>query len=298
MKDLTLVVLAAGMGSRFGGLKQIEPVGPNDEFIIDYSVYDAIKNGFTKIVFVIKQENYEIFKNTIGKRVEGKIKVAYAFQDINDLPKEKEFPKREKPLGTAHAIWCSRNEIEGNFAIINADDFYGRDSFKVLSEHLLNNESDFCMVGYKIVNTLTENGSVKRGVCQEENGYLSSLIESKVEKVNNEIICNPLDGSSSFKVLDDALVSMNMFGFTNKVFDFICNDFDKFYEKNKENLDSCEYLIPDVVFNNIENDNITVKVLKTDAKWFGVTYKEDKKDVVKELCKMTNNGVYESPLWK
>ena len=147
MKDLTLVILAAGMGSRFGGLKQIEPVGVNNEFIIDYSVYDAIKYGFTKIVFVIKRENYEVFKNTIGKRVEGKIKVSYAFQYIKDLPKEKEFPSREKPLGTAHAIWCARSEIEGNFAIINADDFYGRDAFTVLSNHLLNESHEFCMVG-------------------------------------------------------------------------------------------------------------------------------------------------------
>ena len=298
MKDLTLVILAAGMGSRFGGLKQIEPVGVNNEFIIDYSVYDAIKCGFTKIVFVIKRENYEVFKDTIGKRVEGKIKVSYAFQDMNDLPKKVYFPNREKPLGTAHAIWCARNEIEGPFAIINADDFYGRYSFKVLSEHLLNNESDFCMVGYKISNTLTENGSVKRGVCEEKDGYLSSLIESKVETVNGKIICNPLDGSSSFKVLDDALVSMNMLGFNKKIFDFIENGFDEFYEKNKDNLDTCEYLIPDVVFKNIEKNSIKVKVLTTDAKWYGVTYKEDKEDVVNALSEMTLNGVYSNPLWK
>ena len=298
MKDLTLVILAAGMGSRFGGLKQIEPVGVNNEFIIDYSVYDAIKCGFTKVVFVIKKENYDVFKSTIGKRVEGKIKVSYAFQDINDLPKDVFFPNREKPLGTAHAIWCSRNEIEGNFAIINADDFYGRDAFKVLSEHLLNNESEFCMVGYKIANTLTENGSVKRGVCREENGYLSSLIESKVERKDNVIECLPLDGSPSFKVSDDSLVSMNMFGFNKKIFDFIEEGFDEFYKNNREKLDSCEYLIPDVVFNNIENNNIKVKVLKTDAKWFGVTYKEDKEDVVNALKEMTLNGTYNNPLWK
>ena len=298
MKDLTLVILAAGMGSRFGGLKQIEPVGVNNEFIIDYSVYDAIKNGFTKIVFVIKRENFEVFKNTIGKRVEGKIKVSYAFQDMNDLPKKVYFPNREKPLGTAHAIWCARNEIEGPFAIINADDFYGRDSFKVLSEHHLNNKSEFCMVGYKISNTLTENGSVKRGVCEEKEGYLSSLIESKVEKKDGEIVCSPLDGASSFKVSDNALVSMNMLGFTKKIFDYIYDDFDEFYEKNKDNLDTCEYLIPDVVFKNIEKNNIKVKVLTTDAKWYGVTYKEDKEDVVNALSEMTLNGVYSNPLWK
>jgi len=298
MKDLTLVILAAGMGSRFGGLKQIEPVGINNEFIIDYSVYDAIKCGFTKIVFVIKRENYDVFKNTIGKRVEGKIKVSYAFQDINDLPKDVFFPNREKPLGTSHAIWCARNEIEGNFAIINADDFYGRDAFKVLSEHLLNNESEFCMVGYKIANTLTENGSVKRGVCREEKGYLTSLIESKVERKDNVIECLPLDGSPSFKVSDNSLVSMNMFGFTKKIFNFIEEGFDEFYKNNKEKLDTCEYLISDVVFNNIENNNIKVKVLKTDAKWFGVTYKEDKKDVVNALKEMTLNGIYNNPLWK
>ncbi|MDD5980062.1 MAG: sugar phosphate nucleotidyltransferase [bacterium] len=299
-KELILVILAAGMGSRFGGLKQIEPVGPNNEFIIDYSIYDAKKAGFNKIVFLIKRENYDVFKETIGKRVEGKIDVSYAFQDILDLPKNMEFEEREKPLGTAHAIWCCRNLIKGNFAIINADDFYGYDSFKVLVDYLKNNDNfdEFCMVGYKISNTLTENGVVKRGVCQEKNGYLSSLIESKVSDESGIINCIPLNGSSSFIVEKDQLVSMNMFGFTTKIFNFIENDFEKFYQNNKESLKDCEYLIPDVVFDNIKQNNCKVKVLKTDAKWFGVTYKEDKEKVVEALKEMTDDNIYPSPLWK
>lgn len=300
MKDLTLVILAAGMGSRFGGLKQIEPVGKNGEFIIDYSIYDAKKAGFNKVVFVIKEENYEIFKNTIGKRVEDKIDVSYVFQDMKNLPKDVFLPEREKPLGTAHAIWCCKDVVKGNFAIINADDFYGASSFSLLADFLSKNEeiSEFCMIGYKISNTLTSNGSVKRGVCMENNGYLTSLIESKISRIDGKITCSPLDGSESFNVDDDALVSMNMFGFTNVIFDYIEKDFDKFYNNNKDNLDSCEYLIPDIVFDNIKNNNSKVKVLKTTAKWYGVTYKEDKQEVVTALDFMVANGIYNTPLWK
>ena len=183
----TLVILAAGMGSRFGGLKQIEPVGPNGEFIIDYSIYDAKRSGFEKVIFIIKEENLEVFEETIGKRIKPFIKVEYAFQKIDDLPEGYEIKDREKPLGTAHAIYCARNLIEGNFALMNADDFYGYGGIKKVSEFLdgdldKDNKENYALIGYKLVNTITDNGSVKRGVCNIKNGKLIGLDESLIEK--------------------------------------------------------------------------------------------------------------------
>ena len=299
MKDLTLVIMAAGMGSRFGGLKQIEPVGPNDEFIIDYSIYDAKKAGFNKVVFIIKKENYEIFKETIGKRVEDKIEVKYAFQELDMLPDGYSLPEnRIKPWGTAHAILCCKDLVNGCFAVINSDDFYGYDSYEVLAKFLKEKSDDkhFAMVGYKVANTLTENGSVKRGICEEKNNYLTKITESKVEKVNNEIICTPLDGSSSFIVPDDEVVSMNMFGFTDSIFDYLEKDFPKFLDENISNLTS-EYLIPDVIFDMIKKELIKMEVLKTDAKWYGVTYKEDKEEVVNAINEMVTTKKYNKNLW-
>ena len=303
MKDLTLVILAAGMGSRFGGLKQIEPVGPNGEFIIDYSIYDAKKAGFNKIVFVIKKENYEIFKETIGKRVEEKIEVAYAFQELDNLPNGYELPnERIKPWGTAHAILSAKDYVDGNFAIINADDFYGYESFEILANYLNNLTVDFkehfCMIGYKVANTLTENGSVKRGVCEEIEGYLSKIVESKVEKKDGQIVVSPLNGDDSFIVDENTLVSMNMFGFTHNIFDYIENHFPEFLEENKEDNLTCEYLIPDIVFDMIKKDMADVKVLKTNARWYGITYKEDKNEIVSAIQNMINDDIYPNYLWK
>lgn len=183
---MTLVIMAAGIGSRFGGLKQIEPVGPNGEFIIDYSIYDAIRSGFNKVVFIIKKENYDIFKETIGKRIEEKIKVEYVFQSNENVPIN--IPKeRTKPLGTAHAILCCKNVVKENFAIINADDFYGYDSFKQLSEFLKSTKNDFGIVSYKLGATLSSNGSVKRGVCYISDGYLNEIVESKIEFADGSV---------------------------------------------------------------------------------------------------------------
>lgn len=302
-KELTLVILAAGMGSRFGGLKQIEPFGPSGEFIIDYSIYDAKASGFTKVVFVIKEENYEVFKNTIGKRVEDKIEVCYAFQDLKDIPKKYILPSdRTKPLGTAHAIYAARKYINGNFAIINADDFYGRDSFQVLANFLKEDfdtpVKNYAMVGYKAANTMTLNGSVKRGVAKDHNGYLESLTESKLYYLNDEIIAEPLNGEESFKISKDTKVSMNMFGFTKDILKYIEDGFDEFFSKNKDNLLTCEYLIPDVVFKSIKDKVATVKVLETNSKWYGVTYKSDKESVVEAISNMIKNNEYPSDLWK
>mgnify|MGYP000941255738 FL=1 len=301
---MTLVILAAGMGSRFGGLKQIEPIDEYGHFIIDYSIYDAIREGFTKVVFIIKRENYDIFRETIGKRIEKKIEVEYVFQEINNLPEGYSVPEgRIKPWGTAHAILCAKDKVDENFAIINADDFYGRDAYHVISKFMKNNNTHdnilrYAMAGYKVKNTLTENGSVKRGVCEEENGYLTNIIECKVEKVDSEIIATPLEGGNSFKVLEDAPVSMNMFAFTKDIFKYLEEGFPLFLDKHKEDIDTCEYLIPSVVFEEIENKIATVEVLKTNAIWQGITYKEDKEKVVKEIKKLVDNNEYPKDLWK
>lgn len=302
-KDITLVILAAGMGSRFGGLKQIEPMGPSDEFIIDYSVYDAIKAGFNKIVFLIKRENYDLFKETIGARVEPHIKVEYAFQELNNLPIGYELPSdRTKPLGTAHAVLCCKDVVNEPFAMINADDFYGRDAFIKAYDFLVNadsNSNNYGMIGYMVSNTLTENGSVKRGVCEvDENDYLKSIIESKVERINNVIVAKPLDGRGEFNVDDKATVSMNFLLFTPSIFKHIEDRFPIFLEENKDNLLTSEYLIPDVLEKLIQENKVTTKVINTTASWYGVTYKEDTPSVRSAIKNLVDNGEYNYNLWK
>ncbi len=296
---MELVIMAAGMGSRFGGLKQIEPVHKNGEFIIDYSIYDAVRYGFDKVVFIIKEENYEVFKETIGNRISDKIKVEYVFQKNDNVPFE--VPSgRVKPFGTAHAILCCKDVIKDNFLVINSDDFYGRDAFRVASEYLKSEHksNEFGMVGYIVSNTLTENGSVKRGVCELKDGYITNLVESSVEKVNDKIIASPLDGRDSFEVNDDTLVSMNMFMFTPKIFELLESDFLEFYKNNVNNLLKCGYLIPEVVCNNIKKDKITFKAFKTTSKWMGVTYKEDKEIVVEGINSLVEGGEYPDKLWQ
>lgn len=298
MKDITLVILAAGMGSRFGGLKQVAPLGPNDEFIIDYSIYDAIKAGFNKVVFIIKEENYDIFKETIGLRVESHVKVEYVFQNNNNIPKEYDIPKdRVKPLGTAHAILCAKEKINEPFAIINADDFYGRDAFIKAADFLMHtNDNHFGMIGYDVNKTMTENGSVKRGVCEVNDNKLVSIIESKVERVNNDIIATPLDGRTPFKVSEDATVSMNLLLFTPIIFTYIEDGLVSFLEANKNDLSTCEYLIPDVLFDSIKKGS-TVSVIPTTATWYGVTYKEDSAYVKQSLKALVDNKEYNTNLW-
>lgn len=300
-QDLTLLILAAGMGSRFGGLKQIESMGPNGEFIIDYSIYDAIKAGFNKVVFVIKRENEEIFKETIGNRIAGKIKVEYAFQDLFDLPENFVCPEeRVKPWGTSHAILSARNLIHEPFLMINSDDFYGYDAFEVAANFLKNNESDhtYCVVGYRTENTLSENGSVKRGVCFSEDGLLTKLTESKLEKQEGKILATPLDGSASFEVTNDSYVSMNMLGFMPTVFPYLEQHFLPFLDQEKENILTCEYLIPESMKDMIQEGYAKILLLHTDAKWLGITYLEDKEYVVGEIRKLIECGIYPENLWK
>ena len=291
---MTLVIMAAGMGSRFGGLKQIEPVGPNGEFIIDYSIYDAKRCGFDKIVFIIKEENYEIFKETIGKRVEGKITVEYVFQNNLNVPIE--IPtERVKPLGTAHAILCCKDLVKENFAVINADDFYGYNAYKVLAENLRKTKDEFLMVSYLLGQTLTKSGKVKRGVCHKDGEYLTDITESEVIEENNKLVGTELETGKEINVDKNTLVSMNMFGFTPKIFELLENNFKEFLLTH--DIMKSEYLIPSELSKYIKEGLIKLRVLETDAKWFGITYKEDKEEFTEEINKLVKKSVYPSKLW-
>lgn len=301
-KDITLMILAAGMGSRFGGLKQIEPMGPNGEFIIDYSVYDAIKAGFTKIIFLIKEENYEVFKETIGKRVEPHIQVEYCFQKNDNIPVGYEIPEtRKKPLGTAHAILCCIDKVKEPFMMINADDFYGRDAFIKGAEFLKNvtetTPKSYGMIGYLVKNTITEYGAVKRGVCQVENNKLLKLTESSVERINKDIIAKPLSGAEEFKVDENDTVSMNMLLFTPSIFEYITKKFPEYLEKHQQDIETCEFLIPELLFESIEENYATVEVIPTTATWYGVTYKEDVLGVKEALQELVAQNEYPNDLW-
>ena len=296
MKNKTLVILAAGMGSRFGGLKQTEKFGPNGEYIIDYSIFDAIKSGFNKVIFIIKEENYDLFRETIGSRVEKHINVEYVFQNMDNVPSKYKIPEsRVKPLGTAHAILCAKDAINEDFVIINSDDFYGRDAFEVASKYIDKNTNDVAIVGYMVKNTLTENGSVKRGILQMNNNKLEKIIESKIENINGEIVCEPLDGSNKFDVDDDTLVSMNMIVFPKNFINYIEENFEEFL--NSADLLNDEYLIPDVISKSINNNVYDVLVEKTNSVWVGVTYKEDTQSVKDYIQNQINDGIYNNELW-
>ena len=295
---MELLIMAAGMGSRFGGLKQIEPVGPNGEFIIDYSVYDAKKAGFDKVVFIIKEENYEDFKETIGKRVEPHIKVDYVFQKMEDIPDFVKIPEgRVKPWGTAQAIYEAKDKMTGPFLVINADDFYGRESYFVAKDFLQSDiEDKYSTIGYKAKNTMGKNGSVKRGVIKEENGNLVYIKESKLEYVGDKIIAKSLENNEEFEVDKEDLVSMNMLTFDMSIFPFIEKRMDVFFKENVNNLDSCEFLIPIEMERAIEEGK-TVKVLDTKANWYGITYREDLDEVKQAINNMIKNGDYPEKLW-
>ena len=289
-KDITLVVMAAGMGSRFGGLKQIEPIGPKGEAILDFSVYDAVKAGFTQGVFVIKHAIEKDFKEFVGNRIEKKVKVEYVFQEIDKLPEGYNCPEgREKPWGTAHAILCCKDVVKEPFAVVNADDFYGRSAFVKMAEFLKSDSDDYAMVGFRLVNTLTENGYVSRGVCDIEKGELKSVTErTKIMdcKYTED------DGATWTALPEDTVVSMNLWGFRPDVFRFIETGFKKFLDE-KIDVPKSEYYLPAVVSERIENGEKSVKVLIAEDKWYGVTYKEDKQVVVDAIGKMVTDGLYE-----
>lgn len=295
---MTLVILAAGMGSRYGGLKQIDPISDKGEFIIDFSIYDAIKAGFDKVVFVIKKENYADFAETVGNRVAKSIKVEYAFQDINDLPEGFSVPEgRTKPWGTAHAVLSAKNCVTDNFAVINSDDFYGRDAFMKLAAHLKNaDKGHLCMVGYVLDNTLTENGTVSRGECTvDDKGYLVDVTERTTIKRDGDMAAYEEDGVWH-RIPKDTIVSMNCIGFTPAVFEHIEKGFVDFLEKKGNELKS-EYYIPTAIKEMMQSGAADVKVYSTDAVWYGVTYHEDKEKVQSSIRKMIADGIYPSGLW-
>lgn len=302
---MTLVVLAAGMGSRFGGLKQITPITDNGEFIIDFSVYDAIRSGFDKVVFVIKRNNYEDFVETIGKRISGNIKVEYVFQEKEDVPSWYQInPERTKPWGTAHATLAARNVVDDNFAVINADDFYGRSAFKKLASHLKTAKcsdgvSNSCMIGYTLKNTLTENGSVSRGECSvDENGMLLGVVErTKIEKCGDG--ARFLDDDGEWKSISpNTVASMNCWGFTPDVFEHISNGFESFLRNTGYDEIKKEYYLPFAVEEMMDDKKCTVRVYNTDATWYGVTYAQDKEFVYNSIKALIASGEYPENLWE
>lgn len=290
-KDITLVVMAAGMGSRFGGLKQIEPIGPNGEVLLDFSVYDAVKAGFTKVVFVIKHAIEKDFKEMVGKRIAGRVKVEYAFQEVDKLPDGYVCPAdREKPWGTAHAILCCKDVVNEPFAVVNADDYYGRSAFQKMADFLNEDTPDYSMVGFRLVNTLTENGYVSRGVCETEDGILKTVTERT--KISADCKFTEDDGKTWTKLPEDTVVSMNLWGFRPDIFGYIEEGFKAFLDE-KLNVPKSEYYLPAVVSERIERNEKKVRVLIAEDKWYGVTYKEDKQVVVDAITKMINDGLYE-----
>ena len=293
MYNMTLLVMAAGMGSRYGGLKQLDAVGPNGETIIDYSVFDAIEAGFNKVVFIIRREFVNEFKAKITDKYSGKIQVQFAFQDIHDLPNGFKCPEgREKPWGTGQAILSAATLIQEPFAAINGDDFYSRESFKVVADYYKNGGNEFSMVAFRLNNTLSIFGGVTRGLCTVNDGKLETVVETDNLQQTDEGVSSdrdiPLDGSEP--------VSMNMWGFTPILFDYLSEKFDEFLQKEKTELKS-EFLIPNVINDLIQTDRESVHVLRSDSSWFGITYKEDKLYVVDEIQKLIDEGVYPQELF-
>lgn len=297
MKNKTLLIMAAGMGSRFGGLKQIEPVGPNNEFIIDYSIYDAIRFGFNKVVFIIKKENYDLFKKTVGRRIERKIPVEYVFQDLSDIPDGYTIPsERIKPLGTAHAIYAARNVIKEQFMIINADDFYGYEAFKEASTYMdiYTKQNEIGLVCYEVINTLTKNGSVKRGVCYTDKENLLNIDESSIT-VSKQIEAISLKTGYKKIIAPNTKVSMNMMIFYPNIFEYIEKELKVFL--NKRDILKDEFLISSVISKANDNNDYIVKIINTESKWVGVTYREDKEEVVKYIKELIDQNVYPIKLW-
>ena len=298
---MQLVILAAGMGSRFGGLKQMEKMDDAGNFLLDYSVYDAKRAGFDSVVFIIKHEFYKEFKESIGKRVEKLIKVDYAFQELDDLPEGFKVPEgREKPWGTAHAIYAARDLIKEDFIIINGDDFYGRETYEVAYNYLKSlpkgSKGKYANVAFLVSNTMTENGAVKRGVAFEKDGYLTKLVESSIEKKDGKIVCSPLDGSESFVVGPNQPVSMNLFAFNVDIMDKLRERFPVWLKENI-NVPKSEFLIPTVVDELVHEGQASLKLLSTKSVWFGVTYKEDKPAVVAALKALVDKGEYKEGLY-
>lgn len=305
MNKPILVIMAAGIGSRFGGLKQLAPVGKNREPIIEFSLYDAIDAGFETVIFIIKKEIEQEFRQLIGDKVKEKIKVHYVFQSLEPLPSGFSVPEgRVKPWGTSHAILCAKQIIDGPFAVINADDYYGRDAFHVIYEHLQKEESStnlypFSMVGYRIENTLTDNGHVTRGVCNTNDGYLTSIDERlRIERQGDGIAFTEDEGATWEPIPVGTTVSMNLWGLTTEFLDELEQRFPQFLRQAfSENPLKAEFLLPRVIGDLVNEKKATVRVLESRDQWYGVTYKEDLEPVAKAISKMQNDGLYPEHLF-
>ncbi len=296
-KNTTLLVLAAGMGSRYGSIKQIDGVGPNGEPILEYSVYDAIKAGFNKVVFVIRESFSQEFKQLIEPKFRGVIQIEYVYQEAEVQIEGVEVPERNKPWGTAHAILVARNKINEPFAVINADDFYGEEAFKLMNDFLHNDitENHYSMVGYVLKNTLSDNGYVSRGVCGMKDGKLERVVEhTEIYKVGKRAEFNDSGVRKSIDV--NSLVSMNFWGFHPSIFDELEREFIEFVIENKDNP-KAEYFIPLIVTSLLKQNKIDIRVLQSSDKWFGITYKEDKDIVVKFIQDLIRKDVYPQELW-
>ena len=305
-KKPVLVIMAAGMGSRYGGLKQIDPIDKDGHIIIDFSIYDAIRAGFEKIVFIIKKANEKDFKEVIGKRMEKHVQVEYVFQELENLPEGYSVPEgRVKPFGTGHAILSCKDVIDGPFAVINADDYYGPSAYKMIYDYLDSHSDDdkyrYTMVGYVLENTLTDNGHVARGVCEtDENHYLTGITErTHIEKKDDGAYYTEDDGNTWQQLPEGSTVSMNLWGFSESILKELDARFPKFLDENLEkNPLKCEYFLPTVVNELLDENKATVEVLKSLDKWYGVTYKEDKEYVMDAIQKLKDSGLYPEKLWE
>lgn len=305
MKEPVLVVMAAGMGSRYGGLKQIDPVGDNGEIIIDFSLYDAVLAGFKKVVFLIKKEIDADFREVIGNRMAKHMDVKYAYQEVDALPEGFRVPEgRKKPWGTAHAVLCCRSQIDAPFAVINADDYYGREAFRLVYRYLRELEDPhgghYAMVGYRLENTLTENGHVARGVCTvSPEGFLTDIRErTHIEKRGDGAAYTEDDGKTWFPIPRGSTVSMNLWGFSEAILDEIARGFPAFLQTEAaRNPEKAEYFLPSVVNAQLKNGTADVRVLHTPDRWYGVTYRKDKPAVTEALRKLRREGIYPARLW-
>lgn len=306
MKKPVLVIMAAGMGSRYGGLKQIDPVDPDGHIIMDFSLYDAKLAGFEKVIFLIKKENEAVFKESIGKRMEQYMQVEYAYQELDKLPEGYQVPEgRKKPFGTGHAILCCKDAVDGApFAVINADDFYGRDAYAKIYNYLSGHAEDtykYAMVGYILENTLTENGHVARGICETDaQDHLVSITErTRIERRGDIAAFTEDDGETWTQIPAGSTVSMNLWGFTADIMDELEARFPKFLDENLEkNPLKSEFFLPSVVGELLAEDKAVVEVLKSEDRWYGVTYKEDKAVVEEAVSEMKRSGRYPAKLWE
>lgn len=300
MNKPTLVILAAGMGSRYGGLKQIDSFTPEGDTIIDFSLYDALQAGFGKFVFIIRKSFEKEFKEVFDKKLKGKAEVAYVYQELDNVPEKYINPERKKPWGTGHALLMAKDSVQENFAIINADDFYGKEAFEVMAKHLSSKDKtsySFSTMAYLLKNTVSDHGFVSRGECEvNEAGYLTDVTErTHIEKIDGKLM-RKNDDDEFVPIDEDTIVSMNFWGFTPKCFEFGEALFEKFLEDNKENL-KAEFYIPSIVKEILKSGKATVEVLKSDAKWFGVTYKDDKVIVQEAIGKLKSQNIYPAKLW-